>query len=213
MSLCRLFLSIMFSSPAIMFLVGCVDINYVGQQYPQKDTEAEIAFYNSPADVPKNIYRIIGRANIEAPGDYNPAEIKAKILDQARECGADAVEVVEFKREKTGEQNISKSPEYDGTVGFWSSNGLRTDGSPIYVDSFDKTVPLKHATQNIFELKIKVLFLITSERFQEFQAKAAEERQKDREKERTDRAIESKKAIDKRELEMLNVTSGIQADL
>jgi hypothetical protein len=202
-----------FPSLFIVFMTGCVDINYVGQHYPQKDPDAEIVFYNSSADVPKNTYRIIGRANIEAPGDYNPAEIKVKILDKARDCGADAVEVVEFKREKTGEQNISRSPEYDGTNGFWSSNGLRTDGSPIYVDSFDKTVPLKQAVQNTYVLKIKILFLITSERFQEFQTKAAEARQKDRDKERTDRAIESKKEIDKRELELLNVTSGVQADI
>lgn len=213
MSLRKLLLCMIFSSLFIVFLTGCVDINYIGQQYPQKDPDAEVAFYNSPADVPKNTYRIIGRANIESPGDYNPAEIKVKILDKARDCGADAVEVVEFKREKTGEQNISRSTEYDGTVGFWSSNGLRTDGSPIYVDSFDKTVPLKQATQNTYVLKIKVLFLITSERFQEFKAKAAEARQKDRDKERTDRAIESRKEIDKRELELLNVTSGVQADI
>ncbi|MHB9138425.1 MAG: hypothetical protein ACYC4Q_03365 [Victivallaceae bacterium] len=213
MTLRKLFLCIIFPSLSIIILAGCVDINYVGQQYPQKDPDAEVIFYNSTADVPKNTYRIIGRANIEAPGDYNPAEIKLKILDKARDCGADAVEVVEFKREKTGEQNISKSPEYDNTVGFWSGNGLRSDGSPIYVDSFDKAVPLKHASQNIFVLKIKILFLITSERFQKFQEQASAERQKDREKERTDRAIESKKAIDQRELEMLNVTSGLQADI
>ena len=214
MSSYRLFLRTAFSLLGIMFFAGCVNINYVGQEYAQRNPDAEIMFYNSRDDVPKNTYRIIGRANIDAPGGYNPAEIKKKILKKARACGADAVEVVEFKREKTGEQKIS-SPgnEYDGVVGTWANNGVRSDGSPIYVDSFDKTVPLKQAVHETFELKIKVFFLISNERFQEFQKQAAEEQQKDRARERMERDIESKKPVDKRELEMLDVAKSVQADL
>ncbi len=214
MNSCSLFLSIILSFLGILFFAGCINLNYVGQEYPQRNPDAEIMFYNSKEDVPKNTYRIIGRANIDAPGGYNPAEIKKKILNKARVCGADAVEVVEFKREKTGEQKISTSSnEYDGVVGTWANNGVRSDGSPIYVDSFDKTVPLKQAVHETFELKIKVLFLISNERFQEFQEKAAESQQKDRAKERLDREIESKKPLDKRELEMLNMSQSLQADL
>ena len=59
----------------------------------------------------------------------------------------------------------------------------------------------------------KVLFLISNERFPEFQKKASEERQKDRNKERMDRDLESKKPLDKRELEMLEANKSFQADL
>lgn len=214
MSSYRLFLITVFSLPGIILFAGCVNIDYVGQEYPQRNPDAEIMFYNSKEDVPKDTYRIIGRANIDAPGSYNPAEIKKKILNKARSCGADAVEVVEFKREKSGEQKVSTTNnEYDGVVGTWANNGVRSNGSPIYVDSFDKTVPLKQAVHETFELKIKILFLISNERFQEYQKKAAEEQQKDRAKERMDREIESKKPLDKRELEMLNMSKSIQADL
>jgi len=214
MSSCRLFFRTVFMFIGIILFAGCVNIDYVGQEYPERNPDAEIMFYNSREDVPKDTYRIIGRANIDAPGDYNPAEIKKKILRKARDCGADAVEVVEFKRIKTGEQKVaSNNSEYDGVVGTWANNGVRSDGSPIYVDSFDKTVPLKQAYRETFELKIKILFLISNERFQEFQKKASEERQKDRNKERMDRDLESKKPLDKRELEMLEANKSFQADL
>jgi len=214
MSSCRWFLITVFSLAGMMFFAGCVNIDYVGQEYTQRNPDAEIMFYNSREDVPKNTYRVIGRANIEAPGSYNPAEIKKKLFKKARQCGADAIEVVEFKREKTGEQKISTtSNEYDGVVGTWANNGVRSDGSPIYVDSFDKTVPLKQNVHETFELKIKVLFLISNERFQEYQKQALEEQQKDRARERMDREIENKKPLDKRELEMINTSSTIHADL
>lgn len=214
MSSCRLFFRIFFSFFGIILLAGCVNIDYVGQEYPERNPDAEIMFYNSREDVPKDTYRIIGRANIDAPGDYNPAEIKKKILKKARDCGADGIEVVEFKRIKTGEHKVSaNSSEYDGVVGIWANNGLSSNGAPIYVDSFDKTVPLQQAYRETFELKIKVIFLLSNERFQEFQKKASEERQKDRNKERMDRELESKKPLDKRELEMLEATKSFQADL
>lgn len=214
MSSCRLFFRTVFSFLGIILFSGCVNIDYVGQEYPERNSDAEIMFYNSKEDVPKDTYRIIGRANIDAPASYNPAEIKNKLLKKARDCGADAIEVVEFKREKTGVQKvIASNDEYNGVVGTWANNGVRSDGSPIYVDSFDTTVPLKQTYRDTFELKIKVLFLISNERFQEFQKKAAEEQQKDRARERMERNIESKKPLDKRELEMIEATKSFQADL
>ncbi|MEI8246938.1 MAG: hypothetical protein WCI51_13990 [Lentisphaerota bacterium] len=214
MSSCRLFFRTVFSFLGIILFSGCVNIDYVGQEYPERNHDAEIMFYNSKEDVPKDTYRIIGRANIDAPASYNPAEIKNKLLKKARDCGADAIEVVEFKREKTGVQKVvASNDEYNGVVGTWANNGVRSDGSPIYVDSFDTTVPLKQTYRDTFELKIKVLFLISNERFQEFQKKAAEEQQKDRARERMDRNIESKRPLDKRELEMIEATKSFQADL
>jgi hypothetical protein len=197
----------------VILVCGCINVDYVGQKFQRQNNDEDILFFNSNNDVPKDTYRVIGRANVTAPGSSTPEEIKGKILKQADECGADAVSIVDYKKIKIGEISTPAGTEYQGTSGVWNNTGARADGSPIAVDSFDKTVPLQKNKTSRYEIRSKALFLISNQRYQKYLQLAAEEKQKTRSMEQEDREVEQKKAIDSRELETLNVMSQLQADL
>lgn len=209
----REFLLLFFCLFAIGIMSGCINVDYVGQKYPRNNTDEDILFFNTNNDVPKNTYKAIGRANVSAPDGSTSDEIKSRILDRAEECGADAVSIVDYQKIKIGEISIPAGTDYQGTSGVWNSTGHRADGSPIVVDSMDRTVPLQKNKSNRYEIKCKALFLISNERYQKFLQQASNEKQLLRSMEQDDREMEQKKPIDNRELETLKVGNQLQTDL
>ena len=150
----------------ICLLVGCNSFDYVGQKLePIKDDQV-VAFYNSKEDVPKNTYKVLGRAVITAPDGSNTEEIREELLEKAREYGADAVEIVLFKRVKTGDVVVPKVAPYRDRVGSWAVSSNRADGSPIFLDTFVNTVPLETADIEQFEIRVKAFFLAKKQRLQ-----------------------------------------------
>jgi hypothetical protein len=170
-------LKILFVFVAAVILSGCTQFDYVGQRLDPLPSNQMISFYNSKEEVPPNIYRVMGRAVVTAPDGTNAQAVKEEILDKAREYGADAVEVVLFKRVKTGEVAIPVNEQYEGPVGSWSTTSNRPDGTPIYTDTFVDTVPLKTKTLIQYEIRAKVLFLADKEKLK----KSIEKYKKDRE--------------------------------
>jgi hypothetical protein len=157
---------------------GCMQFDYVGQKLTPLKEGQPVAFYNSKDDVPPDTYKIIGRAAITAPDGTNTEDVKAKLLEKARAFGADAIEVVLFKRVKTGEVIIPQYDTYgDGPVGSWAATSNRQDGTPIYTDTFVNTTPLKTTAVEQYEIRAKVLFLATKEKFKKTMEKYKKDRQ------------------------------------
>lgn len=156
---------IIYFRPVIAILLfslicGCINIDYTGQRYPAIKSQSEIAFYNNSKEVPANEYVVIGRAVATAPDSYKSKNIKQKLLDRAQECGADAIQVVDFKRIFISQQVVPSPSDYDnGPSGSWANRGTRADGSKIAVDDSGKVVQLQENVHDRYELKARVLFL------------------------------------------------------
>jgi hypothetical protein len=170
----------MFFTSAFVALVclvsGCTQFDYVGQKLTPLSPDQFVAFYNSKNEVPPDTYKVLGRAEVTAPDGTNTESVKAEILEKAREYGADAVEVVLFKRVKTGEVVIPKHQTYSGPTGSWVVTSNRPDGTPIYTDSFVENVPLQTSAVDQFEIQAKVLFLAKKEKLEKAIDKYKEER-------------------------------------
>jgi len=169
-------LKILFIFSVTIILSGCTQFDYVGQKLSPLPPDQMVAFYNSKEEVPPNIYQVLGRAVVTAPDGTNTEEVKEEIMKKAREYGADAVEVVLFKRIKTGEVMIPQNEQYEGPVGSWAATSNRPDGTPIYTDTFVDTVPLQTHVLEQYEIRAKVLFLADKEKLK----KSIEKYKKDR---------------------------------
>ncbi len=143
---------------------GCTQFDYVGQKLTPLKPDQVVAFYNSKDEVPPDTYKILGRGVITAPDGSNTEDVKAELIEKAREFGANAIEVILFKRVKTGVMILPKQENYSGPVGSWAVTANRPDGTPIYTDSFVKTVPLKTTAIEQYEIQAKVLFLVNKEK-------------------------------------------------
>ncbi len=169
-------LKILFILAVSIMLSGCMNFDYVGQKLKPLQPDQMVSFYNSKEEVPPNIYRVLGRAVITAPDGTNAQEVKDELMGKAREYGADAIEVVLFKRVKTGEVMVPKNEQYEGPVGSWSATSNRPDGTPLYTDSFVNTVPLKTNALVQYEIRAKVLFLADKKKLKESIAKYKKDR-------------------------------------
>ena len=169
-------LKTLFIFVAAIILSGCTQFDYVGQKLSPLPPDQMVAFYNSKDEVPPNIYKVMGRAVVTAPDGTNSQDVKAEIMEKAREYGADAVEVILFKRIKTGEVTIPQNDENQGPVGSWATTSNRADGSPLYTDSFVDNVPLKTNTLEQYEIRAKVLFLADKEKLKKSIAKYKKDR-------------------------------------
>lgn len=157
---------------------GCTQFDYVGQKLTPLSPDQTVAFYNSSDEVPPNVYRILGRAVVTAPDGSNTESVKEELISKAREYGADAIEVVMFKRVKTGEVMVpdQKDP-YQGVTGSWVSTSNRPDGTPIYTDSFVNTVPLKTHALEQYEIRAQVFFLAEKDKLEKNIDKYKKDRQ------------------------------------
>ena len=169
-------LKILFILAVSIVLSGCMSFDYVGQKLEPLPPDQLVAFYNNKEEVPPNVYRVLGRAVVTAPDGTNTQEVKEKIMDKAREYGADAIEVVLFKRVKSGVVAIPKNEQYEGPVGSWSVTSNRPDGTPLYTDSFVDTVPLKTHELIQYEIRAKVLFLADKKKLKKSIEKYKKER-------------------------------------
>jgi len=169
-------IKILFVFAAAIILSGCTSFDYVGQKLKPLPPGEMVAFYNSKEEVPPKIYAVLGRAVITAPDGTDTEDVKSEIIAKAREYGANAVEVVMFKRIKTGEVIVPKNEQFEGPVGSWSVTSNRPDGTPLYTDSFVDTVPLKTHALEQYEIRAKVLFLVDKQRLK----RSVEKYKKDR---------------------------------
>ena len=145
-------------------LTGCVDIQYVGQTFPALPSDAEVAFFTPEIPVPEGEYHAVGRATVTAPGSTNSDTLREDLIEAARDRGADAVQVVEFKRVKVGER-ASVDSASQGPNSSWNQDARNAGGDYIYTNSFGQTTELEKPARAVYETTVKALFLVTNARF------------------------------------------------
>ncbi|MCP3968409.1 MAG: hypothetical protein GY750_07875 [Lentisphaerae bacterium] len=150
---------------AAALMGGCISFDYVGQKLAPLEGGQVVAFYDSADQVPAGQYRVIGRAVAVGPDGTTSQEVRQKLIDKAREYGADAIQVVSFKRIRTGTTVVAKNDQYSGAVGSWVQTSNRADATPLYNDTFSQNIPLQTVAIAKFETRAKVLFLVNIKKY------------------------------------------------
>ncbi|MPN11822.1 hypothetical protein SDC9_159130 [bioreactor metagenome] len=79
--------------------------------------------------------------------------------------GADAVQVVDFKRVKVGERSAVDGSTNPGPNAGWTQDARNAGGAYIYTNSFGETTELEKPKRAVYETTVKALFLVTNARF------------------------------------------------
>ena len=144
---------------------GCMNVDYVGQTFPALPAGTPVIIYSPEAPMPQGIYRSIGRVTISAPQRSTSDDIRAELTDLALEHGAEAVNVVEFKRVQVGVESYGSAGQPT-----WNNDDRNAGGGYIYSNSFGQRASIPGNTHPVFELRVKALLMVTNERFAEMQA-------------------------------------------
>ena len=148
----------MVAAGILSLIAGCMDFDYVGQEFAPTPESDPVTYYKSRSDVPAGVYGIIGRAVVKAPDGTDGFDIQELLLDRARQYGADAVCQVSAKRIVVGTYSFS-SEEFGGPNPFPNPGNLNPDGSPIEENTFGDTVEIKGERKNRYVVEVKALFL------------------------------------------------------
>lgn len=143
-----------------LLVSGCIDLEYVGQEFEATPMSRPVALFQNRTEVPPGEYRIIGRATLTAPDGMLGYDIQEKLLDTAREAGADAVCLVSTKRVNVGTyqiENSSFSPP--GTLRLNPGN-RSADGSMREINTFgSRASSVRGEERSRIEIVVKALYL------------------------------------------------------
>ena len=143
-----------------LLAAGCIDLEYVGQEFEPTPMSRPVVFFQNRTEIPPGEYRIIGRAVLTAPDGTLGYDIQEKLLNTAREAGADAVCLVSSKQVKVGTytiENSSFSPP--GSVRLNPGN-LSADGRPIEINTFGSRMSsVRGEERSRIEIVVKALYL------------------------------------------------------
>lgn len=78
----------------LLFLVGCMSFDYVGQSFAPKGESAPVNIIYGRNRIPAEKYRIIGRGILKSPGTMDHYDSEVRLRNEARARGADAVCVI-----------------------------------------------------------------------------------------------------------------------
>ena len=146
--------------PAVLlFLTGCMSVDYVGQSFDPIPEEEPVEYYTKRGEIPAGRYRIIGRAKITASWRYDKYDIREILIDEARKRGANAVALVGEKRERIGVYEREPGAPEIGDISFRSKVSTNVDGSPKTVAVLDTPADLHGEEHYRKELHLRVLFL------------------------------------------------------
>ena len=152
-------------------LSGCLSVDYVGQKLPALPENESVAFYDEATPMPPDTYHSIGRGLLECNGSTPSGEIKTALIDKARTVGANAVQVVEFKRTKVGAMAVPQDNTAGGPVSMIDAvSDQRVGGGSVYIDTFGNPVAYDTQMEDIYEITVKALFLVKLDRYDEVMA-------------------------------------------
>ena len=143
-----------------LLAAGCIDLEYIGQEFEPTPMSRPVALFQNRTEIPPGEYRIIGRATLTAPDGTLGYDIQEKLLDSAREAGADAVCLVSTKRVRVGTYMIeSSSYSPPGSIRLNPGN-LSADGSARAVNTFGSPAgSLRGEERTREEIVVKALYL------------------------------------------------------
>lgn len=140
----------------IVFLAGCMSFDYVGQSFAPLNDSRAVNLIQGRDRIPADQFRIIGRGVLSGPGDTDIYDQNARLRQEARKHGADAVCIVSRTVKAAG-----LYPQSSGTFApplSASSNvdNLNSRGVAWETDSFGQTQTLKgeEEVRHIFETKV-----------------------------------------------------------
>ncbi|MBR2509649.1 MAG: hypothetical protein IKB71_07865 [Lentisphaeria bacterium] len=142
---------------AVLFFCGCVNVDYVGQRLPERDSSEYIHIYPSMEEVPTE-YKVLGRGKVMTPNSYDLDKLDAVLTEKAQEVGADAVAIASKKR-VTVTVNDSIRTSGNRPNGSWHTQSTSPDGRYIYTDSFGKQQGLKNVRTERYRIYYQVVFL------------------------------------------------------
>ena len=161
---------------AALTFAGCVNVEYVGQTFPALPEETPVTIYSPEAPMPDHGYRAIGRITLTAPDGNSLGSVRDELSECAREHGAEAVSVVEFKRVEVGFWAVESASV---SMPDWSRDNRNAGGAFIYSNSFGERVAVNsQPRQKIYELRVKALLLVTDARFNEMMEIYRKQREK-----------------------------------
>ena len=83
-------------------LCGCVNVDYTGQKFPATPQSQEVKYFSDRKQIPVDEYTIIGRFVVTAPRKSDTYTFQAKLLEEARNYGGDAVCFIDQKTVSRG---------------------------------------------------------------------------------------------------------------
>jgi hypothetical protein len=107
----------------IVFVAGCTKIDYVGEEYPPT---AQVDLFFTMDDVERD-YKIMGHVVASADDLVSAGKMQEKIMEKARQKGADAVVILGLERYRAGE--TTSYTETTSTKGTKSSTTSSSDTS------------------------------------------------------------------------------------
>lgn len=123
---------------------GCVDINYLGQEFDPLPEKSEVKIYQNKQDIPVGKFTAIGKVEITGPRKMDAYDVRDTLVSLAKSKGAKVVLLVESNIKVAGVFN----PEFEGEN---SPNGGKPNFGPLdkkflvlgKSTSLSKEVPLK----------------------------------------------------------------------
>lgn len=81
----------------MLTLAGCVDVAYHGESFP---STKQVRMFYDHSSYPKDKYKIIGKATVTADRIMSGDTINDKLLEKAKQIGADAVVILDLDRKQ-----------------------------------------------------------------------------------------------------------------
>ena len=121
----------------LVVLTGCVQYDYVGQSFPPNEN-GTVTFYEKENAVPRENLLLIGRMTMTCDEYLDKYEVEEKLMEKARQYGADAVSIV-------SETKVAENTQVNEAMAEFSSSdidpaGEDAAGVPYQVNSFGKVV-------------------------------------------------------------------------
>ena len=150
-------------------LTGCIDVEYVGQDFPPLPEGTSILFFDAKNPVPAGQFQSIGRATLTVPSGYDNIEVREKIAATARAHGASAVRIVSEERRQVNRYYETSDEEISSSLSGARSGGdlgRLPDGTPTEVNSFGEVVAPNRTYRTQYERVIRILLLMKEQAYQ-----------------------------------------------
>jgi hypothetical protein len=143
-------------------LSGCMSVDYVGQTFPALPATDAIEVFSPENPMPVSGYRIMGRVELVAPPRTKGTAIRQRLIELAREKGAEAVNIVSFRKVQVGFWASDSGP---GEMPNYEHDPRNGGGRFLYSNSFGNPVTLPTGRQAMYDSCVQAQLLVSDARF------------------------------------------------
>jgi hypothetical protein len=149
---------------AVLALAGCVNVEYIGQDFPALPEEKNVMIFQEKDQLPPGEFQAIGKLKMVVPPGVDMVEVRELIAENARKHGASAARIVSVEKKLANryygarqEESLSPMLASRSTVGGMAA---QPDGSPTEVNSFGDVVQPNRTYRERYEHLVKVQLLM-----------------------------------------------------